>query len=487
MPGFAGWRLLLLALLLAAWGDAAAQITAQPPSGQPMRLEDAIRAGLAGGPAVQREDERMNRAAGRLQQVQGAFDWQALADTGWERLYVPRSRGGFLTESTDTIDAWRTTVGIGRKFRNGIEIKPGVTVYAETGGASSGQTLGQTRTRPSIGLTVPLLRGLGESGTASPEQAAQEAVNAAQSTRNFAAQKAVHDVVQSYWHCLGAARHMELLATSEQNARDYMEWLRRLADTGQIERTVLQRAEASHAMRRIDTGKAEEALRGCRRNLALVVGGAPMPVGEFPAIESAGPAIDQLTEAGLLELALAQREDLQALDRMVVAEGARLRGAQDGSWPKLELYADVNRGGLRYTQSLGRNLEKGQMAEASASESEARLNRQQAETQIKVEVQDALGQLLQARSIWFTVAGSIRLLDQVLADTRRRVAAGTTDRKEYREIQDQATQARRQMIDANLQFASALAALRLATGTITTGNQASSGDLTGRFLTPPTR
>lgn len=486
MRGFAGWRLLLLAPLLAAWGDAVAQ-TAMQPAGQPMRLEDAIRVGLGGGPALQREDERVNRAAARLQQAQGAFDWQALADTGWERLYVPQSRGGFLTESTETIDAWRTTVGIGRKFRNGIEIKPGVTIYAETGGASAGQTLGQTRTRPTIGLTVPLLRGLGESGTGSPEQAAQEAVNAAQSTRNFAAQKAVHDMVQSYWHCLAATRHVELLSVSEQNARDYMEWLRRLADTGQIERTVLQRAEASHAMRHVEIGKAEEALRGCRRSLALVAGGAPTPVGEFPAIESAGPAVDQLTESGLLELALAQREDLQALDRMIVAERARLRGAQDGSWPKLELYADVNRGGLRYTQSLGRNLEKGQMAEASAAESEARLNRQQAETQIKSELQDALGQLAQARSIWFTLAGSIRLLDQVLADTRRRVAAGTTDRKEYRDIQDQATQARRQMIDANLQFASALAALRLATGTITTGNQASSSDLAGRFVTPPTR
>lgn len=479
MPGFAGWRLLSLALLLAACGSASAQ---------PMRLEDAIGAALGRGPAMQREDERVNRAAGRLQQAQGAFDWQGLADTGWERLYVPRSQGGVLTDQTDTIDAWRTTVGIGRKFRNGIEIRPGVTVYAESGGASTGQSLGQTRTRPSIGLTVPIVRGLlGQDAGASAESAAQDALSGAQLARSFTAQRVVHDAVQTYWRCLAATRQVETLTSSDQEAREYIEWLRRLADTGQIERTILQRAEAGQAMRRVDMGRAQEALRACRRDLALLAGGAPTPVGEFPAVEAAGPAVDRLNEADLMEIALARREDLRASERQIAAEAARLRSAQDGTLPKLELYADANRGGVRITRSLGQDVEKGQVAEAAAAESEARLNRQQLETQIRVELQDALGQLQQARSIWLTMASSTRLLEQVVADTRRRVAAGVTDRREYRETQDQLTQLRRQMIEANLQYAAALAALRLSTGTIEIGESPRPEGLSAAFLTLPVR
>jgi outer membrane protein TolC len=452
---------------------------------QPMRLEDALRATLSGSVAVQREDERVNRAAGRLRQAQSVFDWQALADTGWERLYVPRVRNGFLTDETDQVDAWRTTVGIGRKFRNGIEIRPGVTFYADTGGTTSGQTLGQTRTRPNLGLTVPILKGLGESNSAVDERAAEQSLAGAQFNRSFAAQRAVHDTVQTFWRCLGATKQLEIILTLDRDSRENVEALRRLADRGQLERTQAQRAEAAHVLRHVETGRAGEVLATCQRDLAQLAGGRPAPVGEFPAIANLEPAIDAIDPTRMVELALTRREDLRASERLLTAESTRLKGAQDSTLPKLDVYADPQRAGLRYTQTLHGDLEKGQVTEFSAAESEARLNRQQLESQVRAEVEDAIRQLRLARGEWLALTRSATLMETVVADTRRRAAAGLIDRKELRDTQDQLAQAKRQIVQASQQAAASLAALRLATGTIEIGESPLADTLAAAFLTPP--
>jgi outer membrane protein TolC len=458
---------------------------AAPATAQPMRLEDAVRASLDGSVTVQREDERVNRASGRLRQAQSAFDWQAVAETGWERLYVPRVRNGFLTNETDRVDAWRTTIGVGRKFRNGIEIRPGVTFYADTGGATTGQTLGQTRTRPLLGLTVPLLRGLGESGTAADEQAAEQSLASAQLNRSYASQRAVHDAVQTFWRCLGAAKQLAIMQGMDRDSRENVEALRRLADTGQLERTQAQRAEASHVVRHVELGRAEVALVTCQRDLALLGGGSPVPVGEFPAIANLEPAIDRIDAARMVELALQRREDLRASERLLAAETARLKGAEDLKLPKFDVYADPQRGGVRYSQTLRGDLEKGQMAEVSAAESEARLNRQQLESQIRVDVEDAVRRLRLARTEWIALSRSAALLATVVSDARRRAAAGLVDRKELRDTQEQLAQAQRQMVQANEQAAASLAALRLATGTIEVAESPQAGTLAAAFLTPP--
>ena len=189
--------LLVAAVLLAASGHpAAAQAPAQaaaptPPTSlvasPPMRLEDAIKGALGGGPATQREDEKVNRAAGRLQQAAGAFDWNASAETGWERLYVARSRDGVLTTDTEAVDTLHTQAGISRRFRNGIEVRPGISYFSETGGVSAGQTSGLTKTRPMLGLSVPLLRGFGDDTADAAELSAQETLAGSRLGREFAA------------------------------------------------------------------------------------------------------------------------------------------------------------------------------------------------------------------------------------------------------------------------------------------------------------
>ena len=128
---------------------------------QTVRLEDVIAAALRGNPLTQHEDEKVRRASGLLQQAQGAFDWTTAAEAGWQRLYVPRSVNGLLTNQLDTPSVFTANLGAGRVFHNGIQIQPGISLAT---GASdlSGRTYGLTEPRPMLNITVPLFKGAGE-------------------------------------------------------------------------------------------------------------------------------------------------------------------------------------------------------------------------------------------------------------------------------------------------------------------------------------
>src|SRR5262249_9319330 len=152
-----------IAFLLAASGQANAQTQAQAQAqtgGSTVRLEDVVASALTRmNPMVQRDNERVNRAAGQLQQASGAFDWNATAQSGWEELFVPKERNGFLTKDVDEKQSWHTIVGLSRRLRDGITIQPGISFYSTS--ATEGQTFGLTRPKPALNLTVPLFRGFG--------------------------------------------------------------------------------------------------------------------------------------------------------------------------------------------------------------------------------------------------------------------------------------------------------------------------------------
>jgi outer membrane protein TolC len=192
-----------------------------------------------------------------------------------------------------------------------------------------------------------------------------------------------------------------------------------------------------------------------------------------------------LNGPALVQAAVMRRQDLQAMARYDLAQSERLRGARDGLLPRVDVNVDTTRVMLRLSQSLGRDIAEGQVAEAVAAQSEARLNRQQLERQIRRDVEEQLTNLRVALTNLTALARSATLLANVVADAEQRFQAGVITLAEYRAIQAELTQAERQVIDARLQFASSLAGLRLATGTITAGEGAAPAVVAVLFRTLP--
>jgi hypothetical protein len=327
----------------------AAPVPPPKPQAPGLSLEDAIRLTLrSSNDAIRIEDEKVNSAQGKLQQASGAFDWTASGEGGYETLYVPHidnsllpGHGGVLIDQTDTLGTGYISAGVGREFRNGISVRPGLTAYPSSG-ASVAQTLGQTQFRPSLGLQIPLLKGLGETAADALERSAQENLRGTSYARQFAITSLVNDVVQIYWRCLASDEIAVNTRETDRRATAYEDSLKQQAGKGLIEPTIAQRASAIAVSRRLSVEQAEDAADNCRRDLAAATADQPALAGvavqgELPRMEGLAPAMDRLNEDALDMLALDNRADAKAARQSVAAAEAKLDGAKDGLSPTLNL------------------------------------------------------------------------------------------------------------------------------------------------------
>ncbi len=444
-------------------------------------LEQVVTGSLRSNSVLQHEDERVNRAAGQVREAQGAFDWTPSAEIGPETLYVARAdAAGTLTNDLETVRAWHTTVGVSHLFRNGVSVAPGVSFYADTD-VSAAQTQGVTRTIPALNLSIPLLRDFGENNTAAAnERAALAVLEGTKAGRAFIAQRNVHDAVQIFWRCLAARRHREIYEAGKGDADADVTMLRDQVQRGQAEPTVLDRALARQAVQQVNLTQLIGIENRCRRDLSLYVGAGPdgsLPAadGDFPQLQ--GP--DALNQAQLAQKALETRQDLEALAQYRAAEAERVKGAQNSTQPKVDLYVDTTRILLRLSQPLGNDIARGREAQAAAAEGDARLNFEQLQTAIRQDVAEQLRLVQEGSANWTALNQSVRLLEGVVADAARRVQAGVLTSQDYRNMQDELAAARNQVIDAQLEYASGLAGLRLAMGAIDTEAPSPAGVASG--------
>ncbi len=354
------WR---LALAVAVSVGLARPASAESPA--TISLTDSIRNVLrTDNDSIRLQDEKVKTASTHVQEAGGAFDWTAQAQGGWQLLYVPRALygvagvppgKGVLSNDTDLLNAYYYSLSIGREFRNGIQIAPGVTAYPATSGATTAQTFGLTALRPSLGLRIPLLQGLGEEAADSAELSAKATLVGTRFDRDFAIAHTVHDAVQIYWRCLAADQVAQISLQALRDGEEYANSLKLQADRGLVEPSVAQAYIAANAARKISADQSEDAVRSCRRDLAVAttgaaVGSAPAPTGALPNMAGVDAAVASLNEAALNDLALNNRSDLKAAREYIAAALATRRGAEDSTSPILSLQIDPTRAIVVYSQ-----------------------------------------------------------------------------------------------------------------------------------------
>lgn len=456
---------------------AAHQATAADPA-PTITLVDSVRDVLrTDNDAIRLQDERVKTAATHVQEAAGAFDWTAQAQGGWQALYVPRVVGGVvpgkgvLTNQTDILSAYYYSLSIGREFRNGIQIAPGVTAYPDTSGATTAQTFGLTAFRPSLGLRIPLLQGLGEEAADAAELSAKATLVGTRFDRDFAIAHTVHDMVQIYWRCLAAAQIADISSRSLQNGETYAESVTQQARRGMVEPSVAAASSAANATRQVTLDQNEDATLSCRRDLSIAtrgdaVGNLPAPTGALPDPAGYEPAVAALNDQSLNDLALSNRSDLKAAREYISAALATRRGAENATAPVLSLSVDPTRAIVVYSQSLENNAAEGKLAEDLSAQRQAEVSLHQLETQVQVDITDSVRNLRASLAEWKTARDAARQTQLAVESDKKRARFGVIDRRTLLQTEDQLAQIETDGINAELLFASSMAMLRLVTGTV---------------------
>src|SRR5205085_3446693 len=124
------------------------------------------------------------------------------------------------------------------------------------------------------------------------------------------------------------------------------------------------------------------------------------PVGSRPDVAAADAAVNALNDSALYELALNSRSDLKAAREYISAAVANRKGAEDNTSPNLTLQVDPTRAIVVYSQSLENNTLEGKAAEALSSQRQTEIALHQLESQIQVDITDALRNLKAAVAEW---------------------------------------------------------------------------------------
>ena len=440
-------------------------------------LTDSIRKVIrSDNDAIRLQDEKVKTAQSNVQEAAGAFDWGVQAQGGWQALYVPRALygvvpgKGVLSNNTDILNAYYYSLSIGREFRNGIQIAPGVTAYPSTSGASTAQTFGLTALRPSIGLKIPLLQGLGEEAADAAELAAKATLVGTRFDRDFAIAHTVHDMVQIYWRCLAAAQIAAISVQSVHDGEDYASALKLQAQRGLIEPGAAEGATAANITRKVTLDQNEDAARSCRRDLAVAttgeaIGESPAPTGTLPGLSGADVAVAKLDERKLDDLALNNRSDLKAARQYIAAALAARRGAEKRTSPTLNLHVDPTRAVVIYSQDLENNGAEGKAAAALSSQRQSEIALHQLETQVQVDITDTVRAIRLSLVEWKAEVEAERQSSNAVENDKKRARFGTIGRKDLLATQDQLTQVRTDLVNTELLYASNVAMLRLVTGT----------------------
>ncbi len=442
-------------------------------SAQTVTLADALKQALRpDNPTLQQQDDNVAAAAGRAQQAKGAFDWTTNVEGGWQQLYVPTPENGFLTNRTSTVGSYYYSANVGRRFRNGIEVAPGITAYPGAG-ATPAQTSGLTQIRPALGLKIPLLRGAGTANADAVERGAAHALDSARESRSFALQQFAQTVAATFWRCVADDQILQETedADANRNSANYGEIMNKMLKQGLLEPTVVQQWSANNVTQHLGVDRARDDSQRCRRDLTYAMTGGvsepwPQASGDLPRIDGFSPALDQANEQALILLALDQRPDLKAASRNVLAARENVRSAKDSERPQLDLHVDPDRAIVHFSKTFGNNLARGHEAEAAAAEDQAALALRQLQDQVRNQVSDAVGNLKRSASDWAALDGAQRQMEVVVGDAEKRARYGSISWGDFLNAQNQLSQLRQQVINARLAFAVNLSMLRLATGTI---------------------
>jgi len=495
-------------VLAAALAALAAVLAHASAGAQPLRLDEALRLALARNPDIAVARTGVEAARGQQQQAQGQFDWNLYANMSYQKLITPLTESAAAAEGIAQTRVYTTgyQAGVTRQLRSGVLIGANLDTLGEEDRSAPPWLAQQNLSRVNLTLTLPLLRGRGARAVGAAEEAARLEVEARRYALLDSAARTLYATLVAYWEYRTRIELEKVAASSEERSISLLESTRKLVDAAErppADLVLLRADQADKAAARAGAALARiEARQALGRLLGLdaqAIAGLAEPAAMLPDIlpdagsaPGAPAAVPGTGPAAMAAGALARRPDLRALALQGQAARRRLAGSSDLLKPRLDLdvgltQARAGEGGGRYGMlrhpgrgqsspsvfaklnfafPVGNNLAQGAVridaAEAARLEVEER--------DLGIAVATGVDSAWQALS---TGAAQLRVAREGLALYEKAVNQEITKQRngiatliDVINTESRFVSARMNYLQIQLAYATALARLRLETGTL---------------------
>lgn len=389
-------------------------------------------------------------------------------------------------------------------FRNGATVVPfaeytldGDRYVGKRGAEEHGGKGIPDAYRTSLGFSfaLPLARGSGRVSADAREEAARIEYDARTALVSHAAAASLADTGLAYWDAASAAARLEILAAAEQRQKQIVDLSRALADSEEMPKYEVSRAEAQWASTQAALDNGRRADVSTRVALARVIGmdlrdgEPPHPRDPLPDL-SGLPLVDGVTWN--LEEVLARRDDLRAARALASAAGVRVRAAERDLLPRIDLAGrafansfaessgrdsltgrwlapsyDVK---LGVERSLGNRTQEGRLRQALADEALRQIDFGEQERLTAADLVELTASLRAAlaedRAAQAAATGYREAVDAEVEKLR----AGESTLVDVLLTEQRWTDARLAAVDARRDLARLLVQLRFTTGTLVAGS-----------------
>lgn len=490
-------------------------------------LSEAVLKTLRDNPGVQIERERVIRSEGELQAASGMFDWTATSTVSREqrresftRAQEKEAQMVALATGRSVTDSRREqttaySLGLQKQFRTGPVLAPSLSVMDIED--MSRDIENHNRSELGFDITIPLMRGLGEHATGAQEKAAYSNLTANRHLSRHNVSSRILLTANNYWNCLAAMHKLSILEETEERAVELFMLVERLVQAGEMEPAVLREAEAQLFQRRADLQGGRLLKEEARQSMALAMGysprelpAAPLPVGYFPVVVN-DVAFDSALTLQYVDDALRDRGDYLAARAGIETEEILKARAENEIKPRLDLGLRVGISGLSEKDSDGRyfrspysqragpnafvsltyqwpianNAAKGEFVRRNSLVNEARLTADELANAIASEVIVAVERIRSASKEFRLAARSARSYRDAADNELFKVRQGLSRVSDLIAIEDRYYNARAREVDVLQRYASALAEVRYATGSLLTEEDDHNRFKIDYLMTPP--
>jgi outer membrane protein TolC len=348
--------------------------------------------------------------------------------------------------------------------------------------------------RAGLGLTIPLLRGLGFGSLAAAEKSAVSEVQAAQLTVKHQNSVSALRTARAYWDLRAAQDALEVANRSAGLQDRIVELTQRLINGGEMPAADLARSQASQLRAKARVQDSERRVHEARVALALAMGitvtedaaTLPMARDPFPGPPE-GTLPNDAEAAALANGAPARREDLKASMLREQAAQQLVRGARNDLRPKVDLtgrgwytsLGEINisdaydrwigpsfSGQLTFDVPIGNNVFRGRLLQREADYRTRRITSADLDRQIKLNVIRTAGALREAATRVELAQQAVGFSKKTIESEIEKFQAGDATLIDAILTEDQQTDALLTLVSAQQEYANLLAQLRFESGSL---------------------
>lgn len=489
----------------------AASALAQPAS---LSLRDALASTLRDNPALRIDASVIEQRSGQLQQTSGAFDWNTFVDASAAQNRAPTLQPPAVS-AVDRTTTFDYTAGVSRQFRNGVIVRPNATVSVFDQDSPSATSFDRGVSSVNFEILVPLLRGLGKDSTGAAEAAARGDVKVARLLYQHSLATQAFFTASNYWSSRAADDALAVQRDVERAAARLVESTKVLVDSRIFPPAFLLQAEANLREKRTVRIDAELQARSARFALGQALGLAPEQIADTPAPLDPFPAVvENLAITGdehrtpMILRALGARSDYLASKESLVPLNLLARQALLDLKPRLDLTVSAGYRGLsdnndgvaplqdRMTGGNGfvalsfdwpfhNSYQRGLLRERRANIDQVEAQTVQLSQIVAGDVLLSLEQLRLRADAVRSAQDTVNLSERALAAQYEQLKTGEGTILDVISLENISSGARIRYINAHAAYATALAQLRFALGSIFEDSGSADAPYTLADLTTP--